>query len=218
MDADFWHQRWQSNEIPFHQRATNPLLFKHFSALALSRGSRVFVPLCGKSLDIGWLLSQGHDVIGAELSEIAVQQLFVELGVEPKRTKLGHIRHYSGMQIDILAGDIFHVSRDMLGPIDAVYDRAALVALPEDLRQRYAAHLAEITANAPQLLISYEYDQAAMAGPPFSVSSEELHRLYGGGYRLTLLESTDVAGGLKGTCPAKESLWLLNTRARQASS
>lgn len=213
MDASFWHQRWRTNEIPFHERAANPLLLKHFPALALAKGCRVFVPLCGMSLDIGWLLSRGHAVAGAELSEIAVQQLFVELGMEPKITELGHAKHYSGKQIDIFAGDIFQVLLEMVGPVDALYDRAALVALPEEMRQRYAVHLREITATAPQLLICYEYDQTVLPGPPFSVCSEELHRLYGGSYRLTLLESADVAGGLKGKCPAKENAWLLNRRA-----
>jgi thiopurine S-methyltransferase len=212
MDASFWHERWRTNEIPFHERAVNPLLLKHFPALALAKGSRVFVPLCGKSLDIGWLLSCGHDVVGAELSEIAVRQLFAELGMEPSIAELGNVRHYSGKQIDIFAGDIFDVSREMLGPVDAVYDRAALVALPEDMRPRYVAHLKEITADAPQLLICYEYDQALMAGPPFSVGGGEVHRLYGGSYRLTLLESADVAGGLKGKCPARENVWLLKRR------
>ena len=213
MDASFWHQRWQTNEIPFHERAANPLLIKHFPSLALANGRRVFVPLCGKSLDIGWLLARGHEVIGAELSDIAVQQLFVDLGVQPSIAELGQIRHYSGEQIDIFAGDIFQISPDTLGPIHAVYDRAALVALPEEMRQRYAVHLREITANAPQLLICYEYDQAVLPGPPFSVGSEEVTRHYGESYQLTLLESTEVAGGLKGKCPAKEHVWLLNRRA-----
>jgi len=100
----------------------------------------------------------------------------------------------------------------LLGPVDAVYDRAALVALPADVRQRYAAHLIEIIATAPQLLICYEYDQTLQAGPPFSVDREELHRHYRESYRLTLLDSADVAGGLKGKCPAKENVWLLNKR------
>lgn len=212
MDTSFWHQRWETNEIPFHEGAVNPQLLKHFPALALAQGSRVFVPLCGKSLDIGWLLSRGHAVAGAELSDIAVQQLFVELGMEPDIAELGTVRHYRGQKIDIVVGDIFQMSREMLGPVAAVYDRAALVALPAEMRQRYAAHLMEITATAPQLLICYVYDQALQAGPPFSVGREELHRHYGEHYRLSLLDSTDVAGGLKGKCPAKENVWLLNKR------
>lgn len=218
MDASFWHQRWQNNEIGWHERAPNPLLLKHFSALALANGGRVFVPLCGKSLDIGWLLSRGQAVVGVELSELAVQQLFAEMSMAPCITDLGHARRYSGTRIDIFVGDMFQVSRAMLGPVDAVYDRAALVALPEEMRRRYAAHLRAITANILQLLICYEYDQAMMAGPPFSVGSDELHRHYGESYRLTLLDRADVAGGLKGKCPATELVWLLTPQTTQTAS
>ncbi len=212
MDPSFWHQRWQTSEIPFHERAVNPRLLKHFPALSLATGNRVFVPLCGKSLDIGWLLALGQAVAGAELSELAVKQLFVELGMEPSISELGEVRHYGGKKLDIFVGDIFEVSREILGPVDGVYDRAALVALPEEMRKRYATHLTAITAQAPQLLISYEYDQAMLEGPPFSVGRAEVRRLYGESYSLTLLDSADVPGGLKGKCPAKEYVWLLKER------
>jgi len=96
-----------------------------------------------------------------------------------------------------------------LGSIDAIYDRAALVALPQEMRIRYTAHLTEITDKAPQLLITFEYDQSAMEGPPFSVSNEEVNELYGASYDLTLIASVDVPGGLKGRCPAKENAWVL---------
>lgn len=216
MDASFWHNRWQTNQTAWHERAVNPLLLKHFPALNLPSGGRVFVPLCGKSLDLGWLLSQGYAVAGAELSELAITQLFAELGMEPGISETGRFKRYRGKQIDIFVGDIFDLSRNMLGPVDAVYDRAALVALPADMRTRYAAHLTAITASAPQLLIAYEYDQAAMDGPPFSVSGEEIRRHYEKTYTFTLCEQTDVPGGLKGKCPATEYTWLLNTRVRES--
>ncbi len=209
MDAHFWHQRWHTNEIPFHERTANPLLLRHFPTLALANGARVFVPLCGKSLDLGWLRSRGHAVTGAELSELAVQQLFAELGLDPSIAELGHVRRYRAARIDVFVGDIFQLTREMLGPVDAVYDRAALVALPAEMRRRYAAHLTDITAHAPQLLVCYEYDQTLLSGPPFSVDRNELQGHYGESHRLTLLESTDVAGGLKGKCPATEQVWLL---------
>lgn len=212
MDPTFWHNRWQTNQTTWHERATNPLLLMHFPALALAQGRRVFVPLCGKSLDIGWLLARGVAVAGAELSELAVTELFAELGVKPEVSTIGALSRYRAKDLDIFQGNIFDLSREVLGAVDAVYDRAALVALPESMRMRYAAHLREITAHAPQLLICYDYDQAAMDGPPFSVKGEELDRLYGGTYALTLLESTSVAGGLKGKCPAQENTWLLKAR------
>jgi len=214
MDAKFWHQRWEKNEIGFHELEANPLLVKYFDHLPLSKGSRVFLPLCGKTPAIAWLLSKGCRVAGAELSEIAVGQLFQDLGVRPKIAATHEIRHYCSDGIDIFVGDIFNLTRTMLGPVDAIYDRAALVALPEGLRSRYAAHLMEIADHAPQLVIAYEYDQNLANGPPFSVSGDEVRRLYHTSYELILLTTAEVSGGLKGKCPAKENLWLLTCASR----
>ena len=209
MEASFWHNRWQTNQTGWHERAVNPLLTTHFPSLNVPPDGRVFVPLCGKSLDLGWLLSRGYAVAGAELSELAVTQLFAELGMEARISEVGKFRIFRGKKIDIFVGDIFDLSREILGPVDAVYDRAALVALPEAIRTRYAAHLKTITALAPQLVIGYEYDQTVVAGPPFSVTSDELRRHYSDSYTLTLLARVEVPGGLKGKCPAAEHIWQL---------
>jgi thiopurine S-methyltransferase len=209
MDADFWHRKWANNEIGFHESAVNPLLVKHFSALGLEPGDRVFLPLCGKTLDIRWLLSNDYRVVGAELSKLAVEQLFDELGVEPVVSACGPTQRYSTPPLDVFVGDIFDVSSELLGPVNAIYDRAALVALPEAMRGRYAAHLMEITAKAPQLLICFEYDQNMMAGPPFSLAGEEVARHYRATYEVNLLDRVDIPGGFKGKIPATESVWLL---------
>jgi thiopurine S-methyltransferase len=165
--------------------------------------------LCGKTLDIHWLLSRGHRVAGAELSAIAIRQLFADLGVTPRTTVIGKTTRYSSPGIDIFHGDIFDLSSGDLGAVDAVYDRAALVALPETLRNRYARHLAQITECAMQLIICFAYEQRLVAGPPFSVDDAEIARLYQSAYELRLLGSADVLGGLKGKCPATEHVWLL---------
>jgi thiopurine S-methyltransferase len=209
VNSSFWLQKWEKNEIAFHKDEANPLLVKYFSELSLLRGRRVFVPLCGKTLDIGWLLSEGYRVTGAELAEIAVEQLFAELGVAPNISRVGEISLYSAKDLDIFVGDIFDISANILGSVDAIYDRAALVALPEEIRTRYTAHLMEITHEAPQLLVTFEYDQTVMEGPPFSISKEEVNQYYGDRYAVSLLSSTDVSGGLKGICAAKENVWLL---------
>ncbi|OAI43581.1 thiopurine S-methyltransferase [Nitrospira sp. SCGC AG-212-E16] len=209
MDPSFWHQRWEKNEIAFHEGKANPLLVKHFNELSLGKGSRVFVPLCGKTRDISWLLSNGYRVAGAELSQIAIEQLFMELGLQPEISTVGEVEQWSATRLDIFVGDIFALSRKILGPVDAIYDRAALVAFPEKMRNRYAVHLTEITGMAPQLLICYDYDQSVMEGPPFSVTSEEVTRYYAGQYDVMLIASTEVPGGLKGKCAAKENIWLL---------
>jgi thiopurine S-methyltransferase len=212
MNSSFWHQRWEKNEIGFHEGKPNPFLVKHFHELSVAKGRRIFVPLCGKTLDLSWLLSRGYRVAGAELSQLAIEQLFMELGMQPEVTTVGKVEQWSANNLDIFVGDIFAVSEKMLSPIDAVYDRAALVAFPEDMRKRYTAHLTEVTKKSPQLLICYEYDQSLMDGPPFSVSNEEVHRHYATAYDLTLLSSTEVAGGLKGKGPAKEDVWLLKRK------
>ena len=213
MEANFWLQTWEENSIAFHKSEANPLLVKHFKALSLAEGSRLFLPLCGKTLDITWLLSRGYRVAGAELSKIAIEQLFTRLGMEPKISTVGPIDHYRAENIDIFGGDIFELSGEMLGSVDAIYDRAALVALPKEMRDRYTPHLTKITHKAPQLLICFEYDQSQMTGPPFSISDEEVRQHYEDNYDLTLLSRTDVAGGLKGKFAAKENVWLLGDKS-----
>jgi thiopurine S-methyltransferase len=214
MEADFWHERWEARELGFHQGHANALLVEHFDVLGAAQGWRTFVPLCGKTLDIAWLLSQGCRVAGVELSKTAVEELFDELGVEPQVSKHGKLARYSAQQVDIYVGDFFDLTADHLGPVDAIYDRAALVALPGPMRQRYASHLSTITANATQLLLCFEYDQSAMEGPPFSVPGDEVRERYGDSYHITQLANVEFPGGLKGATPAREILWLLKSKNR----
>jgi thiopurine S-methyltransferase len=167
------------------------------------------VPLCGKTRDAAWLLARGYRVVGAELSELAVGELFTELGVEPAIFRVGKLTRYRAKDIDMLMGDIFDVTAEILEPVDAIYDRAALVALPARVRELYTAHLVNITDAAPQLLISYEYDQLLIDGPPFSVNEKEVRRHYGATYQVKSVESKNVEGGLKGKVPSTETAWLL---------
>lgn len=211
MQTSFWHQRWQTNEIGFHQKDGNPLLAKYFNCLALSRGSKVFVPLCGKTRDIAWLLANGYTVSGCELSELAVKQLFEELEVTPAISEFGALRLYQAPGIDIFVGDFFKLTNEEVNSIDAIYDRAALVALSENTRSQYSNHLMTITNNAPQLLLCYEYDQSLMAGPPFSINQCEVQKHYSKNYKLDLVASIDVLGGVRGSCAAKENVWVLKT-------
>lgn len=208
MEHDFWHDRWESGRIGFHERKPNPLLVTHLPALSVPENGRVFVPLCGKTLDIAWLLSQDHRVVGAELSELAIRQLFEDLGVEPETEDLGKLKRYSATDIEIFVGDIFNLTRERLGPVDAVFDRAALVALPEEMRSAYTAHLVGLTGTAPQLLVCFEYDQSLTSGPPFSTTASEVYRHYDDAYEITQLANQQAAGGMKGVA-ATESVWLL---------
>lgn len=209
MDESFWHKRWQEGAIGFHLGEPNPLLTAYWARLRLAPGSRVFLPLCGKTNDIGWLLAQGYRVAGAELSRIAIDDLFDALGIEPTIEPVGTSLRYRGQDIDIFVGNIFDLRADALGRVDAIYDRAALIALPADMRTRYCAHLIAITAAAPQLLVGLEYDQSQLDGPPFSVDGSEVARHYASAYHPHEVAALDVAGGLKGQTPAIERVWLL---------
>lgn len=212
MDANFWHKRWKENKIDFHANDTNPLLIQHISKLSLTNGNRIFVPLCGKTIDIDWLMYNGFHVAGAELSEHAIEQLFLRLGVEPKISVIDKLTHYYAEHIDIFVGNIFDLSCAQLGPINAIYDRSALVALPKSMRTRYTNHLIKITEAAPQLLINYEYDQSIMNGPPFSITKKDVCGYYEHSYVIKILTSQSVPGGLKGICEAIENIWLLDRK------
>jgi len=166
--------------------------------------------LCGKTLDIAWLLSKSYKIVGSELSQLAVDQLFSDLEIAPTITRQKNCYHYSSKDIDIYVGDIFELRSEQIGKVDAVYDRAALVALPEEMRNNYTKHLRLITGTAKQLLVTFEYDQSIMSGPPFSITGEEVNRHYEQFYQLKVLESKFVEGGLKGMCEAHEHCWLLS--------
>ncbi|MFK7958711.1 MAG: thiopurine S-methyltransferase [Lysobacterales bacterium] len=209
MEHQFWHQKWRANEIGFHENDVNHLLAAHYSDLRISSGDRFFLPLCGKTRDIAWLLSKGHKVAGVELSEVAVKQLFEDLGVEPEISNSSELKRYRAESIDIFVGDLFALSYESLGNVHAVYDRAALVALPGDMRTPYCKHLSAVTRCAPQLLITFDYDQNAMAGPPFSISTAELQGHYADIYQIDHLAGIAVKNGLKGQIEAVENAWLL---------
>ncbi|OUJ03099.1 thiopurine S-methyltransferase [Acetobacter cibinongensis] len=212
MDASFWLDKWQRNETGFHAAEPHAFLLRHFPAVNLAAGAHVFVPLCGKTVDIHWLLAQGFRVTGSELSQTAVESLFQDLGYKPEITLTDYGPCYSAGPLRVFVGDIFRLDATAVGAVDAVYDRAALIALPHHMRQLYAAHVVQITHAARQLLVCLDYDQTRRAGPPFSVDERELRALYAGHYTLTEQEAEAVPGGLKGICPAQEVVWLLSPK------
>ena len=208
-ENDLWLERWENREIGFNQNEVNDFMLKYFEKLNLEKGSKVLVPLCGKTIDISWLLSRGYAVTGIELSEIAVIELFEELDVMPTISKIGELILYSAENLNIFVGDIFKVTFNMLGDIDATYDRAAIVALTKELRVEYTTHLRVITNNAPQLLLCFEYDQSLMNRTPYSVEEDEVKKHYAKYYDLELLAREEIAGGFKGKLPANDVVWLL---------
>ena len=193
MEPDFWRQRWQEGQIGFHQDRETPLMLKHWPALQVPVGSRVFVPLAGKSLDMLWLARHGYRVLGVELAETAITQFLAEheLPVATRDSTGG--RHYLAGDIELILGDVFAQNPATLAGCDAVYDRAALIALPPDLRQRYASEVyAQLPSGCRGLLITLEYPQSEKAGPPFSVEESEVRTLFGAHWNVEVLERRDI--------------------------
>ncbi|WP_144095654.1 thiopurine S-methyltransferase [Croceicoccus sediminis] len=212
MEADFWHARWDAMEIGFHEGTANELLVRHLPALNLAPGSRIFVPLCGKAQDMVWLAGQGFEVVGVELSAKAVGQFFEEMDVEPDIAGHGPLTRFSAGSITIYSGDLFALDGAALGAVDAIYDRASLVAMPGSMRDSYSRQLRALAPSASRLLITFAYDQAQMEGPPFSIDTAEVERLFAENYDLTCLEERAVEGGLKGRIPASEAAWRMLPR------
>jgi len=183
MEAEFWHSRWQQKEIGFHQSTVLDLLQKHWPELSLGSGATVFVPLCGKSLDMVWLAEQGHKVIGAELSEIAVDEFFAERGLTPECEQVGNLTVKRAGPYDLWCGDFFELPAAALADVAGVYDRASLVAFPPDMQPRYAETLtALVPSPVAMLLVTFDYDQSKMEGPPFAVPRDQVQRLFGGNF------------------------------------
>lgn len=175
MEAAFWHARWQAGRIGFHRDEVMPLLARHWPALALPAGSRVLVPLAGKSLDMHWLADQGHQVLGVELSALAIGQFFDEAGLTPSRVQAAYGTHYRAGDIDLVCADAFTLPPALLADCAGVYDRAAMIALPAPLRSRYMRTVyARLPAGCRGLLITLEHPPHEKQGPPFPVDPLEV--------------------------------------------
>lgn len=192
MDPDFWRQRWRDNQIGFHQERVTPLLAQYWPQLGAPRGSRVFVPLCGKTLDMPWLAGQGHRVLGVELSQLAVDRFFAEHGLAPEVWESRYGRHHRAGAVEIVCGDVFALDGHALADCGAVFDRAALIALPPELRRRYAEVYALLPRGCRGLLVTLEYPQREKAGPPFSVEQPEVDALFRRAWSIELLERRDI--------------------------
>ena len=201
MEPDFWIARWKEGRIGFHEGRPNELLVRRVARLGERR--RVLVPLCGKAEDLAYLAGQGHEVVGVELVEDAVKAFFDEHGATPSIERRGALTAYSAGNITILAGDFFEAQVE---GIDALYDRAAIIALPEPLRRRYAGHVRRLVApGSTGLVVTLEYPQERFEGPPFSVTEAELRAHY---LEIELLEQVEAGGRFKEQgIPAREAIY-----------
>jgi thiopurine S-methyltransferase len=214
INHEFWINCWKTNAIGFHETQPNTLLVAYFGTFAKKvTPHRVFVPMCGKSNDIQWLMNQGCHVIGCELSEIAIEALFESLQILPGITKIGQFKHYFGPNIDIFVGDLFGLTAEHVGKIDAIYDRAALVAWGSNDRLLYVDHLKLVTQSAPQLVITFECPPDVLIsetqrneGPPFFVQPSEMNALYSDKYQLNCLFHLTMSQKIR-SINANQCIW-----------
>jgi thiopurine S-methyltransferase len=193
VEAEFWLERWRNAQTGFHQATPDKRLQAYWPALHLPANSRVFVPLCGKSLDLLWLKDQGHTIAGVELSPIALESFCMENGIAARRRILIDFDIYETEGLALLRGDFFRLTKSLLGNVSAVYDRAALISWAPPLRAAYVSHLASLIDPGTQmLLISVEYPEADMSGPPFPLTRETIDELYAPYFSIELLGRHDI--------------------------
>lgn len=186
MKAEFWKQRWEQDQLGWHQSEANAQLVREWPELGIAEDAPVFVPLCGKSLDMRWLRERGHPVIGCELSPIACRDFFAEAELPAEATRDGRFERYETGGYRLLCGDLFDLESAHLEGVAGVFDRGSLIALPPEMRARYATHMAKILpATVRILLLTIEYDQSVVNGPPHSVPTDEVEQLFGQDYALT---------------------------------
>ncbi len=192
MEPAFWQQRWADNQIGFHQAQVNPYLQTYWPQLQLAPGSRVLVPLCGKSLDLAWLAGQGHRVLGVELSRRAVEDFFREHGLEAEVRQQGAFEVWRSGDVQLWCGDFFALRAEDVADCVGLYDRAAVIALPVQMRARYMQLLSGLLPTSCRgLVVTLDYDQSLLAGPPFSVRDEELRQGFAG-WQVEQLEAVEV--------------------------
>ncbi len=189
MDSQFWIKAWNEGRTNFHQKNYNDKLMKYFPQLNPQKGQRVLVPLCGKSKDLLWLRELGLNVHGVELYDQVAQSFFDEnkLSIKAKANDQNFI-HYTHDNLTISSGDFFKLNET--DSYDLIYDRASLVALPKEMRSNYAQVITNaLKKGGAYLLISFEYDQSQLDGPPFSVKENEVRELYEDHFSIELKES-----------------------------
>jgi thiopurine S-methyltransferase len=193
VDNQHWLDRWQEDRIGFHEASVNRHLQTWFPRFAPTPGSRVFLPLCGKAVDIQWLAQQGFEVIGVELSQIAIEAFFAENSLDFERSESARFGIYQAANITLLQGNFFDLNKADLSGCQLVYDRAALIALEREDRPRYYDHMLSILpVGCDMLLITLEYNQAEMPGPPFSVATDEVLQRYGDAFSIQMLETNNI--------------------------
>lgn len=193
MELSYWQARWEKDKTGWHMQQVYPHLKTYWHKLGLKEGATVLVPLCGKSLDLLWLKERNLEVIGVELSEKAAEIFFDKHELPYQKKKYGNFTHFRSENLSIWNGDFFKLKPDALPTVDAIYDKAAMIALPPERREVYARHILGFCHSQSQILMNtFEYPQEEMLGPPFSVPEKEIKHYYGKYFKIDLLAETDI--------------------------
>lgn len=188
-----WESRWEEGRIGFHLSEVNSYLIRHCDQFLNKGTENVFVPLCGKTLDIFWLSERSKKVVGVEFVRMAVESFFEENNKKYKIFRVKKFNLYKNVKIEIFLGDFFDLTIHNTGKFLAIYDRAAIVSMDFFSRQRYADHLMSFLFDGGKiLLITLDYDQNQMTGPPYSVPVEEIEKLFSKYGTVELLETCDI--------------------------
>jgi thiopurine S-methyltransferase len=215
INNDFWMQRWQEGQIGFHRNVVNPKLTEFADQLIDANTKRVYVPLCGKTLDMSWLADQGLHVVGCELSPLAIHQFFEERDTEFEQK----IDVYHSSRFTLYQRDFFELDPSTQQPIEAIYDRAAMVAIGYERQTEYARHLLKILAPGGKiLLVSFDYDRLEMNGPPFAVADEVVRKSFAGAKvdclsKRSILEEEPKFKN-RGLSRLSESVWLIQKQCK----
>jgi thiopurine S-methyltransferase len=195
MESNFWHKCWERNALGFHQQQVHLFLTDHFKSMCLASDKHVFVPLCGKTLDMVYL-AQLIRVSGSELSEIACRDFFLDNAIEYQQKKIGDFNHYYCSQLSLLQGDFFKLSTDTIGCVDWIYDRAALIALPVPMQRQYVEHLKSFfSAHTRLFLVTVEFPEEQLTGPPFAITANDVEKLFSG-FKVACVATNELDNGL----------------------
>jgi len=188
-----WLERWQQNRIAFHEAAVNRYLQQYLAQFSLAPGAALFLPLCGKAHDIAWLAQQGFAVTGIELSALAIEAFFEEHSLSYQTFESDRFILRKAGNISLYEGDFFDLRSEDIGECALVYDRAALIAVDDSQRTNYCEHLLSIIPRSSNmLLITLEYNQPEMEGPPYAISSDDVWQLYKRNFSIELLERKEI--------------------------
>lgn len=201
MEIDFWLERWNNNQTGFHQQAVNPYLTYFYGnkgpAIEQREKLKVFVPLSGKSKDMLWLSQNSYKVFAVECSDRAVKDFFEENALNYKHAEKDQHALYQSSDlpsiIEVYQGDFFDLQQQDLDDVTDIFDRASLIALPVEMRQKYASKMAELQKPGIRtLLVTLTFDPEEMKGPPFSVTEEEVHDLYSENFEIQKLLTKNI--------------------------